>query len=290
MELTKVAPGVTAAIRPEGANVGLIETGEGLVVVDTTSWPQEIRALLYAAERAPADAHLVVNTHFHSDHTWGNQVFNCPILAHRLCREQMAANMVEAWSASAIAAYLEELERNDPEQAGEVREKLSQLRITLPTEVFEKRRTLELGGVTLEIVHLDAHTSDSSVVWLPESRVLFTGDLIFEGRYPYLHDADVPALIDVLKKQIPTFGAAAIVPGHGQICGMAELTALIDYLETTWTLTTLHVAQGHTFEETIADPAYPHYSAGAERLHEPNVRLMYERLKLEEEKGIQDED
>lgn len=116
------------------------------------------------------------------------------------------------------------------------------------------------------------------MVWLPEAKVLFAGDLIFEGRYPYLSDADVPALIAALKR-LPEFGAQAIVPGHGLLCGKAEIAALLDYLEVTWALTADHLAQGHSEDEAVADPSYPRYAERfAERLHEANIRVMYAQL------------
>ena len=279
MEIVEVSPGVIAFLRPdEGANAGLIHTAEGVVVVDTTFCVPDMQELLDAARVLASETRLVINTHSHSDHTWGNQLFDCPILAHRLCREKMAANLTGPWSTEAIKEFIAEREKTDPDWAQEAREKLADLRITLPTEVFEGRRELEIGGVRLEVIHFDAHTPDSAVVWLPEAKVLFAGDLIFEGRYPYLYDADIPALIAALKR-LPEFGAQAIVPGHGILCGEPEIAALLDYLETTWARTADHLAQGHSEDEAVADLSYPRYAERfAERLHEANIRVMYAQL------------
>lgn len=279
MEIVEVSPGVIIFLRPdEGANAGLIQTAEGVVVIDTTYCAPDMQELLDAAGVLASEVRLVINTHFHSDHTWGNQLFDCPVLAHRLCREKMAANLTGPWSAEAIKEAITERAKTDPDWAREAREKLADLRITLPTEVFEDRRELEIGGVQLEVIHSDAHTPDSAVVWLPEAKVLFAGDLIFEGRYPYLADADVPALIAALKR-LPRFGAQAVVPGHGILCDDPEIASLIDYLETTWALTADHLAQGHSEDETAADPSYPRYAERfAERLHEANIQVMYAQL------------
>ncbi len=278
MKILEVSPGVIAFVRPdEGANVGLIRTADGVVVVDTTWSPPEMQKLLSAAGVSASEACLVINTHSHGDHTWGNQLFDCPILAHRLCRERMVANLAGPWSTEAIKSSIAEREKTDPDWARDAREKLADLRITLPTEVFDDRRELEIGGVRLEVIHLGAHTSDSAVVWLPEAKVLFAGDLIFEGRYPYLGGADVPALIAALKR-LPEFGAQVIVPGHGILCGEAEVAALADYLEAAWALTAEHLAQGHSEDEAVADPNYTCCGEGtAERL-EANIRVMYAQL------------
>jgi len=287
MEIVEVSPGVTAFVRPdEGANVGLIRTADGVVVVDTTSNPPDMQELLGAAGVSASEACFVINTHSHGDHTWGNQLFDCPILAHRLCRERMVANLAGPWSAAAIEASIAEGEKTGPDWAREERGKLADLRITLPTEVFDDRHELEIGGVRLEVIHFGAHTPGSAVVWLPEAKVLFAGDLIFEGRYPYLGDADVPALIAALKR-LPEFGAQVIVPGHGVLCGKAEVTALVDYLETAWALTADHLAHGHSEDEAIADPNYPRYGEGTtERLHE-NIRVMYAQLVSSQKHGDQ---
>lgn len=286
MEAIEVSPGVIAFIRPdEGANAGLIHTAEGAIVVDTTSSPSDMQALLEEAGVQAAGVRLVINTHAHSDHTWGNQVFDAPILAHRLCRERMAELLDEGWNREAIEGYLAELEQSDPEKAREMSDRWADLNITLPTEVFDERWQAEIGDVRLEVIHFDAHSPGSSVVWLPEPHVMFAADLIFEGRYPFLLDADVQALIAALKRLL-AFGAHVIVPGHGKLCGEPEVTRLIDYLLATWERTAEHVAQEHDVEEIVADVGYPRYAEGqAERLHETNIRVMYAQIVASDERS-----
>jgi hypothetical protein len=102
--------------------------------------------------------------------------------------------------------------------------------------------------------------------------------LIFEGRYPFIGDADLPELISVLGR-LPEFGAQTIVPGHGLLCGEAEIDALRAYYHQTWARTIDHLTQGHSADEAAADPGYPRYAKGAvERYHETNIRLVYETL------------
>jgi cyclase len=282
MEIVEVSPGVIAFVRPDdGANTGLIRTPDGAVVVDTTSSPADMQELLDATGVSASEARFVINTHYHRDHTWGNQLFDCPILAHRLCLERMEAKLSEVWTPEAIEESIAEGEKTEPDWAREVREKWADLRITLPTEVFEERRDLEIGGIKLEVIHFGAHTPGSAVVWLPEAKVLFAGDLIFAGRYPYVLDADVPALVAALK-QLPNFGTETIVPGHGLLCGEMEIAALVEYLESTWALTSDHVARNHTADEAVADPSYPRFPEDPEeRFHEENIRSMYDQLSKE---------
>jgi cyclase len=152
------------------------------------------------------------------------------------------------------------------------------LHITLPSEVFDEQFEGELGGLNYKVVHLGGHTPDLSVVWLPDSRVLFASDLIFQGRYPYIFDADIPTWI-IRLNQLMEFDASAIIPGHGVMCGEVEIIALRDYLQETWELTTEHIRLGHDPDETATDPAYPHFAEQKyERLHQANIKYMYQQF------------
>jgi glyoxylase-like metal-dependent hydrolase (beta-lactamase superfamily II) len=223
MEIIRIDPFVTAFIRPEvGANVGLIHTPKGMILIDTTSSPAEIQALFEAADAHMEEVSLVVNTHSHSDHTWGNQVFTCSILAHRLCREQMQSSLISEWSSEALQSYITDTEKTDPKKAEEFRRTVKGLKIKLPDQVFEERFEGELSGLRYETIHMGGHTPDSCVVWLPERRVLFASDLIFQGRYPYIFDADLPAWIAALSRLLE-FDAEVIIPGHGVRCGLRSM-------------------------------------------------------------------
>jgi cyclase len=279
MEIVRINSLITAFIRPvEGVNAGLIHTPKGMILVDTTSSPAEIKALLDALEVRPEEVRLVINTHSHSDHTWGNQVFTCPILGNRACFERMQSALKNEWSPAVFQSYLSDLEKTDPIKADDFRSTLKDLHITLPSKVFDERLEGELGEVNYEVIHLGGHTPDLSVVWLPESRVLFASDLIFQGRYPYVFDADIPLWITRLKELLE-FEASVVIPGHGVVCGEAEIVALRQYLQDTWDLTAEHIRKGYSPDETAADPAYPRFAEQKyERLHQANIRYMYQQL------------
>ncbi|TES93379.1 MAG: MBL fold metallo-hydrolase [Anaerolineales bacterium] len=246
MNIVKVRPGVIAVDRPGAtSNVAFVRTGEGVVVIDTTSKPEEMKDVLNNAGIAASDAILVIITHADPDHIGGNKLFDCPILAHRLTRERMA-------------------KRPKGEQ---------------PTETFESEQVVEIGGVRFELTHKGGHKVDASVVWLPEQRILFPGDLVFEGRYPYMLQSDVPTWMDALR-WLPSFGAEVILPGHGTLCGDKEVALQLEYMEATWNCTADHVRQGHGLKKTLNDPDYPRYEGWLrENLFEKNIEVMYEQLK-----------
>jgi cyclase len=261
MEIIRIDSVATAFIRPvEGVNAGLIHTHNGMILIDTTSSPAEVKSLLEAVNVGLEEVQLVINTHSHSDHTWGNQVFTCPILAHRLCQERMQSSLKNEWSPEALQSYINDMQATDPKKAEDFRQTVQGLQIKLPDQVFEERCEGDMGGLKYQVIHLGGHTPDLSVVWLPESRILFASDLIFQGRYPYIFDADIPTWIDRLARLLE-FVARAIIPGHGVMCGEAEIVALRQYLQHTWQLTEEHIRLGHSSDEAAVDPSYPVFFA-----------------------------
>ncbi len=279
MEILRIVDCFTSFLRPkEGANVGLIHTPEGLVLIDTAGSPAEIQALLDAVGAQPEQVHLVINTHFHEDHTWGNQVFCCPILSHRLCQERMNSDLQGEWSQEALQAELADLLHTDPVKAEAFGQVLDGLCIKVPDRVFDERFNGDLGGVKVEVIHVGGHTPDASIVWLPEASILYASDLIFQGRYPYIFDSDIPRWVEALD-QLLTYKADAIIPGHGTPCGEAEIATLRNYLRQTWELTAEHLRQGHSEEETIIDPSFPVFPGEKyERLHQANIRYIYQQI------------
>jgi cyclase len=176
-------------------------------------------------------------------------LFDCPVVAHKLTQQR--------------------IRKRGTERA------LHQL----PTETFEERKDFRIGGEKFELIHTGGHTPGSSIVWMPEKRILFIGDLIFEGRYPFLATADVPKLMDVLK-WIPSFEADVIVPGHGVLCGTESVLDQLAYIEHTWERTARHLQSGHSMEEAADDPGYPKYAElGYEKLHKWNIEVIYRQLK-----------
>lgn len=227
----------------------MIHTTEGAILIDTTARPVDLQTCLDLAELTSDDICLVLITHSHSDHTSGISFFDCPILAHRLAGQR--------------------IKKRGTERA----------RMRMPTDSFENQRELKVGSVKVEMIHLGGHTPCSSVVWLPDEKILFAGDLIFQGRYPFLATANVEQLMEALR-WLPSLGARVIVPGHGVLCDNAEVLKQLNYIETTWTRTAEHIEKGHGLEEMLTDPNYPRYSElGYEKLHPWNIKVIYRQLK-----------
>ena len=248
MQYLKVAPGVTAVVRPEKvSNVGLVETEAGVVVIDTTSSAEEMQAVLDGAGVQASQVGQVILTHTDGDHIGGNRLFDSPILAHRIGLERMV-----------------DMEKPENER---------------PSETFEEEIVKEIGGVQFELTHTGGHTPDSCVVWFPELKVLFSGDEIFERRYPYIHPAsDVKKWSQVLG-WLPSFGAEVIVPGHGSLSDGEVIAELKQYLDESWLRVADHVAKGDGLEKILADSSFPKID-DPDRVHlyRSNIERMVEMI------------
>jgi glyoxylase-like metal-dependent hydrolase (beta-lactamase superfamily II) len=185
--------------------IGVILGDGEVLVVDTRSTAAQARELLADLRRLTAAPWLVVNTHHHFDHAFGNAVFR-PAEAWGLqrCAERLRA---EGEAARADTA------RDMPELAAELAETV----IDPPERTFTVRADLVVGGRAVELVHLGrGHTDNDVVVRVPDAGVLFAGDLVEQGAPPYFGDSyplDWPATLGHLLDR----SAGPIVPGHGDV-------------------------------------------------------------------------
>ena len=235
MELRQVARDVYAAIVPDRgwgwSNSGLVDKGSGLVV-DTLMDVKHTRELLksYASVR-PERPECLVNTHDNADHCWGNQLFKgAEIIGHRLCAELMQKGisplMMEAMRTGA------DLSPGARWFAADVADfDFSEVEVTPPTRVFDERLELELDDTPVELVYLGpAHTAGDVVVFLPEERVLFTGDLLFRQCTPIGWDGTFEGWMLAMDRMLQ-MEPEVVVPGHGPLTDVAGLREFRAYLE-----------------------------------------------------------
>ena len=224
-----LAPGVHAYIQPDGGwclnNAGFVSDGRTTLLVDTAA--TERRALLLrdalTAAGVPQPAY-VVNTHHHGDHTYGNGVFaaGAQIVAHAACaKEQLAAGLQ-------LHAIWPDVDYGDVP--------------VLPAEVtYEDQLSLTVGEHQVELLHPGvAHTTGDTVVWLPGQRVVFTGDLVFNGGTPFVLMGSLAGSLrglDVLR----ALDAEVVVPGHGEVCDPSVYDTVGNYLR----FVTELAAEGH---------------------------------------------
>ncbi|MEJ3653639.1 MBL fold metallo-hydrolase [Actinomycetes bacterium KLBMP 9759] len=218
-ELTQVAPGALAYVQPDGSwminNTGVVRgTGGAYLLVDTTSTEARNRALLEAVARiAPGAPRSLVNTHHHGDHTFGNWLMppQTPIIAHVTCREDVIA-------AGLIASQV----LTGPDYGHQ--------ELRPPDTTFTDRMTLHVGERRVELEHVGpAHTRSDVIVWLPEEKAVFAGDLAFAGGQPFLAEGSVAGYPRALAR-IRELAPDVLVPGHGPVCRDEQVPRLLDDL------------------------------------------------------------
>lgn len=200
------------------ANAGLIAAPAGLTAIDALFTPRMTRAFLTEAGRVSnAPLRRLIDTHHHVDHTFGNQFFaGAEIIAHALTRAEMQR----------VGLPIERLTEAAPHFARDLQE----IVLTLPTVTYEGSMTVYYGRRRLQLLHLGpAHTIDDTLVYLPEEKILFAGDVAFFYVTPLAFEGNIGGWIDVAG-QILEMDVEWIVPGHGPIGGKAELTLMRDYL------------------------------------------------------------
>ncbi|MEU6342470.1 MBL fold metallo-hydrolase [Streptomyces sp. NPDC046977] len=215
---SRLAPGVHAYVQPDGGwclnNAGFISDGRTTLLVDTAA--TERRALLLrdalTAAGVPQPDH-VVNTHHHGDHTYGNSVFTpgARIVGHTACvKEQLAAGLQ-------LHAIWPDVDY------GEVP-------VTPATVTYEDELTLHVGEEEVRLLHPGvAHTLGDTVVWLPGPRVVFTGDLVFNGGAPFVPMGSLAGSLRGLEL-LRSLDAEVVVPGHGQVCDPSVYDTTEGYL------------------------------------------------------------
>jgi glyoxylase-like metal-dependent hydrolase (beta-lactamase superfamily II) len=204
------------------SNAGFVLTSEGVVVIDSLGTPALGRALLTAIRSVSnAPIRRVIVTHYHSDHFYGLPAFKsegAEIWAHARAREYLEG--------SVAAARLEQRRRVLAPWVDE------NTKLLPPDRWLEGGSSFVLGGLHFDLIYVGpAHAPDDLVVYIREDRALFSGDLVFSGRVPYVGDADSKrwlAAMDELLRHDPR----VMIPGHGAASrdAAADLVFTRDYL------------------------------------------------------------
>ncbi len=216
------------------SNNGFIVCEDCCIVVDTATYPEQTRKDLEDLRNVTGNPiRFLINTHYHADHTFGNMYFQ-EIIAHKNCYEKLK---------EVTPTHLKYIEEDT-----ENKERFKGFMIKLPTIVFTGRIFL-LETPHIEIVHWGGHTKGSVTVYVPEEKVLFSGDLLFVGTHPYLGDADIKEWIQALQNLFQ-LDITKVIPGHGELCDKREIKTHIEYLETFYT-NLKDLKEDHTKEEIL---------------------------------------
>jgi cyclase len=252
----RLAEGVYAIIHDDAtdewphSNTGVVVYDDGVLVVDATYLPSRARAdIALIRKLTDKPVRYLVNTHWHMDHTYGNEAYRdafpgVVILSERETREfcELSSYYYARFSTAptstrrtALAALETELARGRDStgrahSAEDTRridavirqrtnelDELGAIRVVVADQVFDRAMPLRLGKRRVELVDRGRANSPHDVtVYLPEERVLFTGDILVQSPLPYPFASWPVPWIGVLQ-QLETVPITALVPGHGPV-------------------------------------------------------------------------
>lgn len=226
--LTKIADNVYAYVdikgsSPQnsfGANAGIIIGKDGIVVIDTLVSAKEAKRFIEDIRKvSDKPIKYVVNTHYHLDHTFGNAEFEklgAIIISHVNDDQNLRKNGETALK-NAKGYGLSE-----SDMEGTV--------IAFPVLTFNDRMGLDMGDQKIELIYTgSSHTNGSIIVYLPDKKILFAGDILFTNYHPFMAEGDIKSWSKVLD-YIGKMDIAAIIPGHGPISTKKDITDMKSYL------------------------------------------------------------
>ncbi len=216
-----------------GGNIGVSVGPDGTVLVDAQFEPlvPKIEAALKGI--APKPVRVVLNTHYHGDHTHGNKVFGrtATILAHENVRKRMAED----------TSFDNQPNTSAPPHA-------------LPIITFSERATVHLNGEDIRGIHTPhAHTDGDTVVYFTQSNVIHMGDNFFNGMFPYI-DLDgggsVKGYIAATRQVLREAKAdVKIIPGHGTLATPDDLKKFLAMIQDSVAIVRRGVRAGRTLEQ-----------------------------------------
>lgn len=250
--VNEVAVGIYACVAGASqaavGNAAIVDTGERTIVVDsfmTTVGAAELRSV--AEQLTGRSVFMLVNSHWHGDHTFGNQVFaDVSIVATASTRRAIASDStsdLDAYGAeldAAIARFETMLESDSAANRALAERRLRRLALlrkdtaifemTLPNILIEDHLVVEDQRRVEILTYGGGHTDSDVFLWVPDVGTIVAGDLVFQGRHPRMVDAHPAVWADILRSMLE-LRPSVVVPGHGEPGGSGQLEVLIPYFE-----------------------------------------------------------
>src|SRR5712691_9823123 len=302
-QLVKVADGVYAAIAKPGGlasgNAGFVIGDDGVLIFDTFLTPAAIEELIgeiQALTKLPIK--YAVNSHYHLDHTGGNQVLvarGVPVIAHdNLIQWQTTRNKrflpapeeLQKRRADAVKQLSETPEDQKDKRAPLERQirrldAMMTIKLVNPTVTFGSGTVqLYLGKREVILWTLPGHTGGDVLAYVPDANVVFTGDLGWAQTLPNLVDATVNDWISTLDKITSQYPTAKCIPGHGNVAEAAEIKDFRDYLGDLRAAIMKMIDEGLTIDQAKQAKVGQKYRNYAfQNFAVPNIEDMYKELK-----------
>lgn len=259
-----VAPGVYV-LQGAGGNIGLAVGEDAVFVVDDQYAPLTPRILEAVARITPRPVRFVVNTHWHFDHTGGNENMGkagALIMAHENVRLRLTTG-----------GLIEAVNRTEPPAAPGA----------LPVVTFTDAVTFHINGDSLRVWHVPpAHTDGDAIVHFTKANVVHTGDVFVSAGLPFVDLSSGGSIHGVIATAEQVLAVSdeqtRIIPGHGPVATRQRLQAWRDMLVALRERMRAEVAAGRTLEQVLAANISAPYASEFPSGHDRFVRLLYQEL------------
>lgn len=244
IKTTKVG-GSVYMLEGAGGNIGVSVGEDGIILIDDQYAP--LAPKIEAALRAVSDKPIrfVLNTHWHGDHTGGNENFGkqAPIIAHTNVRKRLMQGRTEPGRETPPAP-----------------------RAALPVITFDDRLVVHINGEDVRAIHYPkGHTDGDTVIFFPKSNVVHMGDDFFHGRFPFIDlgsGGTVRGLIKNVDAVIATVPAdVKIIPGHGPLANLSDLKSYSAMLKDTVKIVEGQMKKGRTLAQMKSDKVLAKYDS-----------------------------
>ncbi len=221
--IREIAPNIFVETEYHGANVAFIVTGEGVILIDTPMLPDEARHWRSViAATTDEEIIYIINTDHHRAHVIGNQHFpTATVIAHEHAWKEMKS-YGDSFRTRLINMYRDRI----PEAVAEWKESLE---IIKPEITFTSRTMLFKGDKEIHLIPLGGHTPATTVVYFPQEKLLFTGDLVVTNRPPFLSQGNTKQWLQALT-YLRKLRYDTLIPGHGELTGKEATENMSNYL------------------------------------------------------------
>ena len=247
--MQQVTGNVFAETKTRGCNPGYVVTRDGVVIIDTPQLPTHaVRMRQEAENRGPI--RYLINTEHHIDHIFGNYFFRGAglVVAHEEVYRQF---MVVTPVINPYAYAREAIPTDDPQGASLFPDEETYFKDpNKPRITFTGDLTLRVGDHTFHLLGTPGHTQGQIAVYIPEERVVFVGDTIFNNCQTWIYEADPDAWLKALRR-IASLNVDYIVPGHGPVCTKDYVNVQSAFIREWITAVAVGISKGWSKEECI---------------------------------------
>jgi len=248
-----------------GGNIGLMVGSDAVFVVDDQFAPLTPKILAAIKAITPQPVRFVLNTHWHFDHTGGNENMGqagALIFAHENVRKRMSTDQ-----------FIEALNRKQPASP----------RAALPVVTFTDTVSFHLNGDSIVVFHVaPAHTDGDAIVMFTKANVVHTGDVFVSAGFPFVDRSSggsIHGIIGATERVLTGSNAQTkIIPGHGPLADRAKLQAYHDMLVVMRDRMRKEIAAKHTVDQVLASKITAEYDKDWPTNRERFLRILYQEL------------